>query len=158
MAAVMTGRIWLFLLLFWPGWVGAKPTVYVNPRYGFKIEIPSGFRPLPEAENGDGQIFEGPARITVYGSNQVASETAQSTLALLVRECPGKVAYKARGQSWYVISWSDGGSVVYVKGLIGKGCSNTLRVEYPKGLQKRLAPVVNRLEATFKPGDLSQAH
>jgi|GEM_PF-586254 len=139
----------------------APAKIYANSRYGFQVEIPTRFEPQQGPENGDGRVFEAPdqsGKITVYGSNNLANDTAESLLASQIRDCPGKIAYKARGKNWLVLSWSEGSQITYQKTWVGSGSLNAMLVVYPKSQLKPLHPVVARLESTFKAGDLEKAH
>ena len=157
----MTRKLLIFWLVGLTGMALAQAKIYANSRYGFQVEIPTRFLPQQVPENGDGRVFETPdhsSRITVYGSNNVANDTAESLMNSQTKVCPGKIAYKARGKNWLVLSWDDRGQVAYQKTWVGAGSLNSLLIVYPKSQLKRFDPVVARLEATFKAGDLQKAH
>ena len=153
-------RLLCLLLLAVPLLVAAAPR-YSNPRYGFSLEVPTGFRPQEESANGDGRVFhssDGQAEIRVYGSNNVTDEKVGTLAASHLRQCSGTVAYKAQGKNWFVLSWTEKGRVSYLKGWVGSGSLNYLSVAYPKAQAKRYDPIVTRIEASFRPGELSQSH
>ena len=150
----------LFLLLWTPLAAVAQPH-YLNPRYGFSVDLPAGFKAMAPPENGDGQAYESSdkkGKITVYGSNNISEDSLQAAEAAHQSACPSKISYRARGKNWFVHSWSSGARISYLKCFIGKGATNSMLVEYPKAQAGAYDGVVKKLESTFKPGDLSQSH
>lgn len=134
---------------------------YANARYGYSIDFPEGFVAQEEAPNGDGRVVEsadGVARVLVYGSNNIDETSIDRAYSQALAELPVKPAYKARGNSWFVLSWLDDSTIHYRKTFHGKGCSNTFWLQYPAGSKKTYDKIATKLEKSFKPGDLARAH
>lgn len=134
---------------------------YANPRYGFSVALPAEFAPMTAPENGDGQAFQTAdkeARLTVYGSNNIDEQTLAIALASKESGCPGRVIDRAQGENWYALSWVDSGRVSYLKCYVGRGSQNSMLIEYPASQKERFRPIVKKLAASFRPGDLSQSH
>lgn len=136
-------------------------TLYQNPRYGFELEVPKGFRAQEAPANEDGRTFsDGTSELLAWGSNNVLSQTFEQAYreAVAAAREEGPIGYQASGKSWFVVSWVSGQSIIYQKTFHGAGCSQSFRLSYPLARKSELDPVVKRLEASFKPGDLSRAH
>lgn len=155
-------RLSLLLVLSLAALVWAQPGFhYANARYGYSLDFPEGFVAQEEAPNGDGRVVEsadGVARVLVYGSNNVDETSVDRAYKQALAELTVKPAYKARGKSWFVISWLEGSTIHYRKTFQGKGSSNTLWLQYPAGSKKTYDEVTGKLEKSFKPGDLTRAH
>ena len=155
--------LFLLLLLCTPLALRAEPGIihYVNPRYGFAVDLPADFRPLAPPENGDGQVFEAAdkmGRITVYGSNNISEHSLKAAATAQESGCGAKITYRARGKNWFVHSWTADNRISYLKCFVGKGSLNSILLEYPRTQARSYDGVVKRLESNFKAGDLSQSH
>jgi hypothetical protein len=134
---------------------------YSNARYGYSIDFPEGFVASDEAPNGDGCVIEsadGVARVLIYGSNNIDETSISRAYGQAIAELPVKPAYKARGKSWFIISWLEGATIHYRKTFHGNGSSNTFWLQYPAGSKKRYDQVATKLEKSFQPGDLTRPH
>lgn len=133
---------------------------YTNPRYGFLIEYPNTFKKGEESDNGDGIVLsssEDSAKLTVYGSNNILNETAQSALNAILKEHPD-APYKQREENWFVASWIEGDKIVYYKSVVGAGSSNTFILEYPANKKEFYDPVITRINSSFKTSAISSGH
>ena len=141
---------------------GPRELRYVNPRFRFAVDIPSGFRlEEPGPANGDGAgLSDGRARIGVWGENNAMGYTADSALkaALRSRERQGTVTYR-RLDDGYAISGIDGdGLVYYQRTWVGQGSMNALHWTYPEAEAARYNDLVEMTVNSFTPGDLSTSH
>lgn len=135
-------------------------TRYGNARYGYHIDIPPGFTQGEAPANNDGRSFTSPdgSTLDVWGSNNVLDETLSKVYGDIVRERGSSIVYKTKGGTWFVVSWTADGRSHYQKQFVGKGSMCGFIFTYPAARKSAHAPVVQRLERTFKPGDLSQPH
>jgi hypothetical protein len=130
-------------------------TLYHNSRYGYSIEYPASFKKQPPPANNDGRTFvspDGKATLIVYGTFNVFNDTAESAYHKESKEIKDPGAYKTCGKNWYVISWVEGSTVIYVKAYVGKSSLNTFRFTYPSKQSREYNPITTHLEATFRPG------
>ena len=137
-------------------------TVYRNDRYGFSIEVPLHFLPGIPPTNGDGQSYttsSGDAAIKVYGSNNLDDTTGREQYDRMITEKAGKLGYHVCSDNWFVVTWEDQGAVIsYHKSYVGTGSSNSFVITYPREKMGYYEQIVERMERTFRSGDLSRAH
>lgn len=69
-----------------------------------------------------------------------------------------KIEYKHIGENWYVISYKINNTIYYMKTYVGKGCTNTLLIQYPINLKEKYEKLIPELIRLFKPGDLNNPH
>lgn len=134
--------------------------LYKNPRYGFSIEYPDNFKKGENPTNGDGLAFSSSgdnAKLTVYGSNNIFNETAQSALNSVLKDHPD-APYKQQEGNWFVASWIEGDRIVYHKSVVGSGSSNTFTFEYPVSKKEYYDPIVTRINSSFKTPGVSSSH
>ena len=137
-------------------------TVYHNSRYGFSIDIPRHFIADPPPTNGDGQMYHSPGRdavIRVYGSNVFQPTTTRREYDQMVSDKRGKLGYHTSGQDWFVVTWQEpDGTVFYHKSHVGAGSINSFSFSYPEGQKQYYEKLVQRMEGSFRRGDVSRAH
>jgi hypothetical protein len=143
---------------------------YSNKRYGFSMDIPTGFHEEesrhPE-ENGDGIVFDSAddgASFGLYGSNTSGSslDDIHDEVTRRLHDSHIDAAYYRAGTDWFVMSWTDESvepvSLVYQKTFVGKGSENTFIFTYPASKRTFYAGEVARMERSFSPGDIEESH
>ncbi|NDD29818.1 MAG: hypothetical protein EB084_16300 [Proteobacteria bacterium] len=133
---------------------------YSNPRFGYAIDVPAGFSKDRAPANSDGLKFLDThgATLRAWGSNNVEHLDPTSGLKQVLDAKGAAVTYKAKGKNWFVVSWRDKGKIHYEKDFLGEGAVNAFRFTYPATGGRPYTSMVTRLEQSFKPGDLTQAH
>ncbi len=131
-------------------------SIYQNPRFGTRIDYPSGrFHALPAPENGDGQTFEtadGRMRFLVFGQNQIDGLDAR---AMMARDRDwgsyDQVTYQTSGSGWYVMTGYVGNKIFYRKVVIDSsaGVVHVFEITYPKAARASLDAVVTRMSKSF---------
>lgn len=134
---------------------------YENGRFGYAVDIPSGFSGQGEAENGDGQVFvpaSGLEKLTVWGGNIVEEDFAAHVAhaMALAADDGWALSYQASSPSWASFSGKRNGQILYAR--IISLCSGsqyaTFWLEYPVREIGKLDPIVSHLvgslEATGK--------
>jgi hypothetical protein len=91
-------------------------TTYANPRFGTTITYPADLFAQHDAApaNGDGQAFrsrDGRARLAVWGSYNVSSDTPESYLESVVK--PTGVTYRRVTATYFVVSGRRDGDIYY---------------------------------------------
>jgi hypothetical protein len=143
----------LFLLLPLPALAAGDH--YVNVRYGYAIDVPSGFVGQGESDNGDGQVFRTPtATLTVYGGNVMEAD--------FEAEVRGREGY-ATGDGWNLTyqvstprnaSWSGarGGRILYARmiALCGGAQFAAFELEYSKADLAKFNPIVDSLVGSLR--------
>lgn len=135
---------------------------YVNPRFGFAVDVPPGFvEEEPGPANGDGAIFtSGQATLTASGGNNVFEDEPESAFqeAVEYAQIDGLVTYQVLLDDGYVISGTDAdGRTFYQRTWVGDGSTNTIWWRYPDGYEGADRMVEASVES-FSPGDLWQSH
>jgi hypothetical protein len=142
---------------------------YVNARFGFSIDVPTGFlRQLPPPPNGDGLAFENADRtvhVAVFGAmNALELSFDQYFQAALDDRNLGRVTYKRKTDSWYVLSGyrnvdtPDGGQemIFYTRIAIDEDGTaiSGLNMLFPPSLKQFMDPIVSRMSRSLEPPNL----
>jgi hypothetical protein len=149
-------RLLLALLLLLPfpafaaGW-----SHYVNPRYGYAVDLPPGFVSRGEPANGDGQVFRTPtATLTVYGANVTAADF-ESEVAQRERDAEQArwaITYNVSTPQKASFSGRRGARILYVRliALCGGAQLAAFALEYSVADLAGFDPVVDRLVASLQ--------
>ncbi len=127
---------------------------YVNDRYGMRFDIPADFQPAAPPENGDGRSFEkGDASIYIFGSYNTENDTPRTFKKQLIgSKGYEKVTYSPSGETWLVISGFRGARIFYEKYFFHDDVISAFGMDFPKAEKPRYAPVIERIENSFKAG------
>lgn len=136
---------------------------YRNARFGFSARYPSTWVKGQEATNGDGCIIspqDGTIEVTVSGSNNTLNETTQAAYyrTLNVAKQRGIPGFHTVSDDWYVVTYTDGTFIYYVKGFVGTGSENKLHIKYLQSMKDQYQDVVQQLENGFNHGNLDSGH
>lgn len=138
-------------------------STYRNARFGFSVRYPSTWVRGQESTNGDGCIIspqDGTIEVTVSGSNNTLNETTQAAYyrTLNVAKQRGIPGFHTVSDDWYVVTYTDGTFIYYVKGFVGAGSENKLHIKYLQSKKEQYQDVVQQLENGFNHGDLDAGH
>lgn len=138
-------------------------STYRNARFGFSIRYPSTWARGQEPTNGDGCIIspqDGTIEVTVSGSNNTLNETTQAAYyrTLNVAKQRGIPGFHTVSDDWYVVTYTDGTFIYYVKGFVGTGSENKLHIKYLQSKKDQYQDVVQQLENGFNHGNLDSGH
>lgn len=136
---------------------------YRNARFGFSVRYPSTWVKGQESTNGDGCIIspqDGTIEVTVSGSNNTLNETTQAAYyrTLNVAKQRGIPGFHTVSDDWYVVTYTDGTFIYYVKGFVGAGSENKLHIKYLQSKKDQYQDVVQQLENGFNHGNLDAGH
>ena len=135
--------------------------VFTNARYGYSFAYPEDFVPLDVSANGDGLTLAsdstGTIRVEAWGTNNVFDETASERLKEM-EDSIGIDGYTASGNTWYVYSYNTNGRVIYIKEYVGEGSIVNLTISYPESSSEFGDRLVEIMEPSFDPGDISESH
>ena len=134
--------------------LGGGWQTYVNDRFGMRFDIPADFQPAASPENGDGRSFEkDDASIYIFASHNIDGDTPRSFKRQLIGT-PGyeDVTYSPSGDTWLVISGFRGARIFYEKYFFHDGVISAFGMDFPKEDKPRYAPVIERIEDSFKAG------
>lgn len=126
---------------------------YVNPRFGFGVDIPAGFGadgPAPFAGEGKRFVAEnGRSTITAWGAPaQGAQFMAETSARIAAAEAEGwAITYRSETPDWASWTGTRGGHVFYVKALLVCNGTQTanVRLDYPAIDLGVFDPVIDRL-------------
>lgn len=138
-------------------------STYRNARFGFSVRYPSTWVRGDEPTNGDGCIIspqDGTIEVTVSGSNNTLNETTQRAYyrTLNIAKQRGIPGFHTISDEWYVVTYTDGTFIYYVKGFVGAGSENTLHIKYLQSKKDQYQDVVQQLENGFNHGNLDAGH
>jgi len=134
----------------------AASRAYENGRFGYTIELPSGFKTVSTPDNGDGlglASADGAAKLSVWGNYLMEGGFRQESEVRKRFETDEGwiVTYEKRGPSWASISGTKGERIVYMRQIaLCEDAMGNFRLEYPAAQQNRFGPVVDRLVKTLK--------
>ena len=138
-------------------------SLYSNGRYGFSVKYPNTWTKGPTPANGDGISIspqDGSIELTVSGSNNVLHRTVQNEYyaSLNSAKQQGIPGFHTVSDDWYVVTYTDGTFIYYIKGFVGSGSINTLRIKYLASMKEQYADTIQGLEDTFNHGNLEVTH
>ena len=138
-------------------------STYRNARFGFSVRYPSTWVRGDEPTNGDGCIIspqDGTIEVTVSGSNNTLNETPQRAYyrTLNMAKQRGIPGFHTISDEWYVVTYTDGTFIYYVKGFVGAGSENTLHIKYLQSKKDQYQDVVQQLKNGFNHGNLDTGH
>ena len=132
---------------------------YDNARYAYSIEVPPGFGPVEEAQNGDGGVTRsagGNAELAVWGSMIIDDDFRSEVASRIASDMNDgwDISYDVRRET--AASWSGtrNGRILYSRALSGcDGTAGFFRLEMDASAKEAYDPVVTRLVKTFtRPG------
>lgn len=138
-------------------------STYRNARFGFSVRYPSTWVRGDEPTNGDGCIIspqDGTIEVTVSGSNNTLNETPQRAYyrTLNIAKQRGIPGFHTISDEWYVVTYTDGTFIYYMKGFVGAGSENTLHIKYLQSKKDQYQDIVQQLENGFNHGNLDTGH
>lgn len=140
--------------------VGSGWQRYSNDLYGTEFEFPADLFTVALAPAaGDGRRFiSHDATLEIFAWGNSESETARTLKGrLLEQEGYEVVTYAPAGENWLVLSGFRGGDIFYEKYLLRDGVIHAFGLEFPASAKPIYAPVVERIEDSFRAGAPSSA-
>ena len=132
----------------------ARTETYANARFGTRATYPAGmFGNRREADNGDGVTLSARdgATLAIYGGYNLEGQAPRDYLAARVREERGNVSYRHVGRDFAVMSGTRGDRIFYQRFSFDarRDIVHSYRLEYPRTLQRRYGPVVQRIAIRY---------
>lgn len=125
---------------------------YVNARYSYSIQTPSDFVWSSESDNGDGRQFssddDDDITITVWGSGNLDGGTPESAMRQYLSD--HDVTYHALGDSSFVATWQEDGTITYLRELVDDDIIRAVEITYPSSSSDRGNKVVEAVAPTLK--------
>ena len=141
--------------------VGSGWQRYSNDLYGTEFEFPADlFRVGPAPAAGDGREFiSQDATLEIFATRNSRRETARTLKRRLLEEEEGYdvVTYASSGGNWLVLSGFRRDKIFYEKYLLRDGIIHAFGMEFPASAKPVYAPVVERIEDSFRTGAPSSA-
>ncbi|MDU6794583.1 MAG: hypothetical protein E6429_10540 [Staphylococcus sp.] len=138
-------------------------SLYQNNRYGFSVRYPSTWITGQPSVNGDGIVIspqDGTIEMSVFGYNNTMNKTVNNEFysALTEAKDRGIPGFHMISDNWYVVTYTDGTFIYYVKGFVGKCSINTMRIKYLQSMKDQYHDVIQQLEGSFNHGNLEISH
>ena len=129
---------------------------YLNPRYGYGVDIPSGFSAMREADNGDGgtsRSADGQATLAVWGANLLL-DTLPSDVQSRIRSAAEEgwqVSYEKITGRWASWSGEREERIFYAHAILlcHDDQAGYFQLEYPAERREEFNAVVERLVKGF---------
>ncbi|MDW6022390.1 hypothetical protein SAZ10_11555 [Mesorhizobium sp. BAC0120] len=130
---------------------------YLNPRYGYGVDIPPGFSPVSESDNSDGgtsRSADGQAELAVWGAN-LLNDTLPSDVESRIHSSEDggwKITYSKLTGKWASWSGERDGRIFYARAiqLCQDDQAGYFQLEYPASQRQAFDPLVDRLVKGFK--------
>ncbi len=133
--------------------IGGGWQTYVNDRFGMRFDYPADvFSPLEEPQNGDGRSFaSSDATLQIFGTHNTLNDSPAS----MKREMVGmqdyeEVTYSPSGRNWLVLSGYRGERIFYEKYFFRGDVIAAFAMEFPAGRKPFYAPIIERIEDSFR--------
>lgn len=138
-------------------------SLYQNNRYGFSVRYPSTWITGQPSVNGDGIVIspqDGTIEMSVFGYNNTMNKTVNNEFYSALSEAKdlGIPGFHRVSDNWYVVTYTDGTFIYYVKGFVGKRSINTMRIKYLQSMKDQYHDVIQQLEGSFNHGNLEISH
>mgnify|MGYP000663576125 FL=1 len=138
-------------------------SLYQNNRYGFSVRYPSTWITGQPSVNGDGIVIspqDGTIEMSVFGYNNTMNKTVNNEFysALTEAKDRGIPGFHMISDNWYVVTYTDGTFIYYVKGFVGKRSINTMSIKYLQSMKDQYHDVIQQLEGSFNHGNLEISH
>lgn len=149
-AATETAAADLFLATQEEGW-----QTYVNGRFGTRLDYPVLFVPGEVLQGGDGRRFRSEdAMLEVFGWRNEDAETAAGLAARLTSiDKYETLARREVGDSALTLAGEYNGKVFHEHYVVVGETVQAFGVEYPTGRRDFYEPLVERMQASFQPGE-----
>jgi hypothetical protein len=141
-------------------------TEYRNERFGFNLRYPGDLFELEKAsEAGDGQVFVaqgGEARLLVGALPNDKGQSPAAYQDYIARESYAgyRIDYRRLAGSWFVLSGEGNGKTFYEKVIFS--CAgrliNSFAMIYPTDQRRVFDPIVEGIEASFRPARECDGH
>lgn len=148
-----------------PDWISARMsgfppvkaleyTRYENPQYRYSLAYPDSlYRPVQPIGEGRGMEFstsDSTSRILVYADEESSQDDLEEQYQNALQQPDGRVTYRARESTWYIISGTANGQVFYEKSVLSGGMLRTLHIEYPASRRGYFDAVTAVMSASFE--------
>ena len=131
---------------------------YVNERFGFSLNYPAILVASPDPINGAGREYHPPGKefsisATAHFLRIIdANESLDSHWQHELNDLQGLITFKAKEDSWYVVSGVTTNGYVFYHKFFTKGQNwAAFRITYPKSQRAKYDPWVMRIEKQFVP-------
>lgn len=140
-----------------------NPIHYVNDRYGYQLDLPDGFGPVREADNGDGGVSrssDGQSQLSVWGANllldPLSGDVAQRIEGMQQEEW--EITYRKVTGRWASWSGERNGRIFYSRAILlcHEDQAGYFQLEYPAERREEFDPVVSRLVKSLSKADCAQ--
>lgn len=129
---------------------------YLNPRYGYGVDIPASFAAIREADNGDGgtsRSDDGQATLAVWGGNllldTLASDVQNRIQGAVAEEW--EISYQKITNRWASWSGEREGRIFYARAILlcHDDEAGYFQLQYPVERRDEFDAIVKRLVKGF---------
>lgn len=137
--------------------IGSGWQRYSNDLYGTEFEFPAQIfdvTPAPETNEGR-QFLSRDATLEIFATENITGEGVDGLKRRVLKKEEGNghdVTYSPSGQNWFVVSGFRGDQIFYEKYLLRDGVIHAFGMEFPVSAKPRYAPIIERIEDSFRVG------
>lgn len=137
--------------------IGSGWQRYSNDLYGTEFEFPAQiFDVTPPPETNDGrQFLSRDATLEIIATKNITGEGVEGLKRRVLKKEEGNghdVTYSPSGQNWFVVSGFRGDQIFYEKYLLRDGVIHAFGMEFPVSAKPVYAPIIERIEDSFRVG------
>ena len=130
---------------------------YNNEKFSYSITYPDNLKIGAQTTNGNVLKSEdGRVSLQLYGTNNESNETIDLIYNKAIKN--NNMYYKVKSGNWFVISYTEGDTIVYQKKVVGKASTNTFIFKFPANEKDKYTSVVDKLEKSFKTSSTDDSH
>lgn len=131
-------------------------TRYVNAAYNYSIAYPDSLlkevQPVGEVRGMEFASPDNEVRMLVYAVEASTREDLDAQYRSALENPEVQIIYRARDESWYIVSGSEGEDIFYEKSLSDAGMLKTFRMQYPASQKAYYDAVTAIMSASFSSG------
>ena len=134
----------------------AAPLHYVNVRYGYAVDLPSGFGRVREADNSDGGVSTSADRqseLRLWGANLLLDPLSTDVRGRIdsASQEGWEISYQKVNNRWASWSGERNGRIFYARAILlcHDDEAGFFKLEYPSEKRDEFDPVVNGLVKSF---------
>ncbi|MDX0694077.1 hypothetical protein GOD53_08125 [Sinorhizobium medicae] len=132
---------------------------YANPRFGYTVDIPPGFKMGPQAANGEGAEFRSGdvgATLMVFGTHPLDGDFETDVAERIGYEKQGgwRIIFSRVTPAWASFSGAHESDVFYARAIaLCDGSAAYFRLQYRKSKLTSFDGVISRMAAALRPSE-----
>lgn len=97
-------------------------------------------------------------KFTAFGQNNAQMLTSAAYLKQVLQTLHGRVSYHAQTAKGYAVLWTDGKTIGYETGIVGKGSIDGYILQYPVSQKVKFDTVISHINSSLQAPETDQSH